>query len=212
MTRLSLGRRSAFTLIELLVVIAIIAVLIGLLLPAVQKVREAAARTQCQNNLKQIGLAYHNYENANGGLPPYGVQPNPSDPATFALATKAQGWGTPLLAYLEQSALAQQYDANKIFSDPTPAAGPNNQTVSNTHLKVLQCPSTVTPDRLYSAASSFSFPGVPSRWTASAADYTPVSNVRQTLQTTAGVTPTGASIYAGALKLNERMPIASITD
>src|SRR6202030_34469 len=99
-----------FTLIELLVVIAIIAILIGLLLPAVQKVREAASRMSCTNNLKQLGLAYHNYENTYQGFPAYAIQPNPSDPTTFALATKTSGWGIPLLGFIEQGNLAAQYN------------------------------------------------------------------------------------------------------
>lgn len=123
-------RRAAFTLVELLVVIGIIAVLIGLLLPAVQNVRSAAARTQCQNNLKQIALATHNYESARGVLPP-GVIAGP-DPQ-YGLNVHVA-----LLPHLEQEAISQQsiIDCRNypITYITPPHAG------LRTQVKVYQCP------------------------------------------------------------------------
>jgi prepilin-type N-terminal cleavage/methylation domain-containing protein/prepilin-type processing-associated H-X9-DG protein len=98
-------KRSAFTLIELLVVIAIIAILIGLLLPAVQKVREAAARLKCQNNLKQLGLAIHNYEGVFNKIVPGGGAP-PAGPSQNIWGNDKGSWLIHALPYMEQTALS----------------------------------------------------------------------------------------------------------
>ena len=125
-------RRPGLTLIELLVVIAIIGVLISLLLPAVQKVREAANRIRCGNNLKQLGLAALNYESTNQGLPPR----NLSGPVW-------RGWGPALLPYLEQTAMAQQYRYDLNFWDAA------NAPVVSLPLKIAYCP-TGAADRTVS--------------------------------------------------------------
>jgi prepilin-type N-terminal cleavage/methylation domain-containing protein len=109
--RLSHGK--AFTLIELLVVIAIIAILIGLLLPAVQKVREAASRIKCANNLKQIGLAMHNYMDVNNGLPPNG---NYLYSGGTIVTTNAWSAMSRILPYIEQENLFRMIDFTRNYN------------------------------------------------------------------------------------------------
>lgn len=151
--------KAGFTLIELLVVIAIIAILIGLLLPAVQKVREAAAKSQCQNNMKQISLAFHNYHNTESAFPSgsFGGGSSGSFPAPWGDAAVCGScpyghfsWAVKILPYLEAENVFKQFDfnfpayASTVFengSERGPAGNAINKIPSTSMPKNLVCPS-----------------------------------------------------------------------
>ncbi len=128
-------RRRGFTLVELLVVIAIIGTLIALLLPAVQSAREAARRMQCSNNLKQMGLAVHNYHTAHGCFPPGGITEGES---TSSQKTRIN-WAIALLPYMEQQTLYDRYDHSAYNQDPGKSNG--NELVRQALVATYVCPS-----------------------------------------------------------------------
>jgi prepilin-type N-terminal cleavage/methylation domain-containing protein len=123
--------RTGFTLVELLVVIAIIGVLVALLLPAIQAAREAARRSQCSNNLKQIGLACHNYHDTHGVFP-----------INHGDTGNSFGWLAMILPFVEESSLYDEIDFN------LPITSAANLSVAQTPLPTYRCPSDITPDRV----------------------------------------------------------------
>ena len=186
----SRGRHQAFTLIELLVVIAIIAVLIALILPAVQKVREAANRMKCSNNLHNLGLALLNFESTHGAFPPGAV-----------IGPNAEHGMYPfLLPFLEQEALAKGYNWDIFWS------ARENQPGIATQLKVLQCPSA-EPNRLVTGAEH---PQLAYGGQAACTDYVSIRELHAALINSGWIDRVGN--YQGVLALNRRMCIAEVTD
>jgi prepilin-type N-terminal cleavage/methylation domain-containing protein/prepilin-type processing-associated H-X9-DG protein len=150
-TLLKFHRRPGWTLVELLVVIAIIAVLIGLLVPAVQQVRQAANRMWCSNNLKNLGLALHNHHDTHRKFPPGQVTgPLPEAGVTQAVT---HGWAPFILPFIEQKALADQYHLELHVSDPA------NQEVVRTQLPIFQCPAAPEQNRIWTKGPSGDYGG-----------------------------------------------------
>ena len=192
--------RTGFTLVELLVVIAIIGTLIGLLLPAVQSAREAARRSACMNNLRQLPLAFHNYESARNILPPLKRSSN-CIPAPNNEARMAQrSWAPDVLPYLEETALMSNYDLSRNWWENQDGSAPTggtagvldepvtgNRGLVRNQLPVLQCPTSPFPNRIQDKIAN-------PRKTGACGDYFPVAGTGTSFKNAASLTdwPTAA--------------------
>jgi prepilin-type N-terminal cleavage/methylation domain-containing protein/prepilin-type processing-associated H-X9-DG protein len=178
-------RVSGFTLVELLVVIAVIAILLALLLPAVQSAREAGRRTICQNNLRQIGLALHGYANSHRAFP-----------AAFVSTPHAHSWVPAVLPYLEHKQLFSLYQWNVDWDDPL------NQPAINTVLPVFHCPSTPgSADELDTIRPSI---------TVATSDFAAVTGVSRLLERVGLIPPTHN--LRGVMVKDEPTPLMDIRD
>ena len=140
--------KCAFTLVEVLVVIAIIGILIGLLLPAVQAAREAARRMECTNNMKQLGLALHNYADVHNVFPSAWRGYTPDGKHANVYGDPGWGWGAAILPFMEQSPLYQKIDLKKSIADPV------NRDAREMFLKAFHCPSEPIGDKTFTIADS----------------------------------------------------------
>ena len=222
MTRTTRG----FTLVELLVVVAIIATLIGLLLPAVQSARESARRTACSNNLRQLPIAFHNYESARKMLPPL--------KRLFAGSITAcepkmahRSWAPDVLPYVEEAALMQNYDLSRNWWENQDGSAPNggtagvldegatgNRALARAMLPVLQCPSSLFPNRIQDKIEN-------PRKTGACGDYFLVAGTGTNFNAAAGLPagtvaagpgPTLEWKNCGATATRPRSTMAKITD
>lgn len=169
MKRIRQQHQSGFTIIELLVTIAIIAILVSLLLPAIQEAREAARKTECRNHLKQIGLALHSFESAHRVFPASGwTQESRVNPEAAFIS-----WRAAILPYVEQANLADQYHQNEHWWST------ENLTAANNPVQVYQCPSVPTQPAITSAIAKPPRPELQFAQPLAGADYEAIMGVRE---------------------------------